>query len=84
VLSENSQFQTFDEETMESHLRREQTILSKYATKICKLTYGKDGLIAFLERLFRGISTTARNEISYYTSLKKNLQLLEQESYRPE
>lgn len=69
---------------MENHLRREQMILSKYSTKICKLTYGKDGLIAFLERLFRGISTTARNEFQYYLALKNNLKLLEQHSYKPE
>jgi hypothetical protein len=43
------------------------------------LTYGKNGLLSFLERLFRGLGTSQRRQFTYYFSLKENLNHLEKD-----
>jgi hypothetical protein len=46
-------------------------------SRIVKLTYGKDGLVAFMERVFEGCYVQKRLDFNYYFALKSNLAYLE-------
>ena len=43
-----------------------------------KLTYGKEGLIAFIERMFRGMSVSSRLDFNYYFTMRNNLKRLDE------
>jgi hypothetical protein len=50
--------------------KKELEAISTNYNKIAKLTYGKNGLITFLDHLFFNISELDKSKFNYYFALK--------------
>ena len=52
--------------------------------KIAKLTYGKNGLVTFLDHLFLDISDDNKSKFNFYFALKIQINQLENAAKKPD
>ena len=66
-------------EVVSNEKKRETEAISSSYNKIAKLTYGKNGLVTFLDHLFLNLSDGDKAKFSYYFALKNQISSIEKQ-----
>lgn len=66
-------------DVVNSEKKKEQDAISSSYNKITKLTYGKNGLITFLDHLFFNINEGDKQKFNYYFALKNQINSIEKQ-----
>ncbi len=64
-------------EIVSSEKKNEIDAISNSFNKIAKLTYGKNGLVTFLDHLFLNFSDGDKTKFNYYFALKNQISSIE-------
>ncbi len=64
-------------EIVSSEKKNEIDAISNSFNKITKLTYGKNGLVTFLDHLFLNFSDGDKTKFNYYFALKNQISSIE-------
>jgi len=66
-------------EVVSNDKKRETEAISSSYNKIAKLTYGKNGLVTFLDHLFLNFSDGDKAKFNYYFALKNQISSIEKQ-----
>lgn len=66
-------------EVVNSEKKKETDAISNSYNKIAKLTYGKNGLVTFLDHLFLNFSEGDKSKFNYYFALKNQISSIEKQ-----
>lgn len=66
-------------EVVSDEKKRETEAISFSYNKIAKLTYGKNGLVTFLDNLFLNFSDGDKTKFNYYFALKNQISSIEKQ-----
>ena len=70
-------------EVVNSEKKKETDAISNSYNKIAKLTYGKNGLVTFLDHLFLNFSEGDKSKFNYYFALKNQINTIETQHIDP-